>query len=780
MKAQFILNLRDTRRPQNIGNKAQRLLFLIRQGFQTAETWVCTSDAYVRYLADDLEIIQAIEAEIEKIDLRRRYAVRSSANVEDSRDFSFAGQFKSVTNVLGASELLQAIWSVWATTRSPGVQAYLTRHGIEPGQLRMAVIIQEMVQPVVSGVSFSKNPMTGLDQVVVEAVEGSGEALVQEGVTPQRWIASSRGEWIARPDRESIDPTLIGQVAGQTRAIARAFGSDVDLEWVYDGQAVYWLQLREITTLKNVTVYSNHIAKEVLPGMIKPLVWSINVPLVNSQWVKIFTELVGENQIDPYSLARPFYYRTYFNMGTIGQILETLGLPPESIEMMMGIPGSKSEKMHFKPSRKTLRHLPRMLHFVIDKLTIAQRFQAFSSAAKERYRAFRFDAANGLNEHELLAAIKDLYELTQATAYYNVVVPLLMLIYNSVLKSQLRKVGVDFESFDLTRGMPELEQFDPNIHLLRLRRHYCQLDESLQKKIRDCNYEEFRQLVGIGEFQQEVENFIGQFGHLSDSGNDFSSVPWREKPDLILGMITSVAPRDERPGQKTCFDELELPLARRLLLTPIYHRARQFRLYREEISSLYTFGYGLFRPYLLALGGHFVRRGILTSPDDIFYLYLHEVESIVEQGDGRCDYTSAIAARKCEMEAYRNIAVPGIIYGDQAPPVEAHPGDRLMGIPTSRGYYTGPIKVIKGIQEFHKLEEGDILAIPYSDVGWTPLFAKAGAVIAESGGILSHSSIVAREYNIPAVVSVTGACSLADNLIVTVDGYKGEVTVHKP
>ena len=71
--------------------------------------------------------------------------------------------------------------------------------------------------------------------------------------------------------------------------------------------------------------------------------------------------------------------------------------------------------------------------------------------------------------------------------------------------------------------------------------------------------------------------------------------------------------------------------------------------------------------------------------------------------------------------------------------------------------------------------EGDVLVIPYSDVGWTPLFIKAGAVIAESGGILSHSSIIAREYGIPAVVSVPGACQLADGALVTVDGYRGEV-----
>lgn len=73
---------------------------------------------------------------------------------------------------------------------------------------------------------------------------------------------------------------------------------------------------------------------------------------------------------------------------------------------------------------------------------------------------------------------------------------------------------------------------------------------------------------------------------------------------------------------------------------------------------------------------------------------------------------------------------------------------------------------------------GAVLVIPFSDISWAPLFAQAGAIIAESGGMLSHSSIVAREYRIPAVVSITNACHiLKDDMLVTVDGFKGEVII---
>jgi pyruvate,water dikinase len=85
--------------------------------------------------------------------------------------------------------------------------------------------------------------------------------------------------------------------------------------------------------------------------------------------------------------------------------------------------------------------------------------------------------------------------------------------------------------------------------------------------------------------------------------------------------------------------------------------------------------------------------------------------------------------------------------------------------------------VVTGLGDFHKLNHGDVLIIPFSDVSWTPLFARAGAVVSESGGILSHSSIIAREYNIPAVVSVNQVTHIPDGRRVVVDGYRGIVTV---
>jgi pyruvate,water dikinase len=212
-----------------------------------------------------------------------------------------------------------------------------------------------------------------------------------------------------------------------------------------------------------------------------------------------------------------------------------------------------------------------------------------------------------------------------------------------------------------------------------------------------------------------------------------------------------------------------------------YRRARQFRLYREQISSTYTFGYGLFRGNYLALGEALVRQGRLEQAEDVFYLYEPELGAILageSAGDADLDYVALVKQRKLEIEQVRAVDLPEVIYGDQPPPVVLEVERVLKGTPTARGYYTGRVKNVRGIQDFPRVQSGDIVVVPYSDVGWTPLFARAGAVIAEAGGILSHCSIVAREYGIPAVVSVSGVAHLEDDSLVTVDGYKGQVILH--
>jgi pyruvate,water dikinase len=774
----YIYQINRRKIPITVGNKARMLRFLICKKHRVPLTYACVWEAYTSALRDQDKVLNRIHQELSKIiEVEKSYAVRSSANVEDEAEYSYAGQFRTVLGIRGVDDILRAIQEVWASGRHMEASGYGKREGKNADELKMGVLIQEMVSPLYSGVSFSKNPTTGLDDVIVEAVQGTGESLVQEGVTPDRWI-NKWGDWTVIPERSDAPVEMIGEVVSKTKAIEKDYGKPVDLEWVYDGHTVYWVQMREITSLGGINIYSNKISKEMLPGLIKPLVWTVNVPLVNSVWIRLFTELIGQNDIDVQHLAKPFYYQTYFNMGVIGQIFETLGMPRESLELLMGIESTGPEKPSFKPTLRTFTHLPRMLRMAVNKIRIENKVEKFVPAMLSKYREFQSAKVSKLDEAELMASIDQLYELTQETAYFNIVVPLLMQIYNQLLKSQLSKVGVDFESFDLKQEMPQLQELDPNFYLADLNARYNSLESDLRKRIASGDFPLLERIDEAADLRKGIEEFVEKFGHLSDSGNDFSFVPWREAPDLVIKMIVNFTAPDEKE-KKSVLEDLMLPFWKRPLVKWLYRKARLFSLNRERIGSLYTFGYGLFRNYFLALGDRLSDQNIIDNRDDIFYLYLDEVRDAADaKYSAGHTLKNLVNERAKAMTECRDKVLPSIIYGDQPPPVEMKSLDKLKGTPTSRGYYRGPIRVIHGLGEMDKLHRGDILVVPFSDVGWTPLFSKAGAVIAESGGILSHSSIIAREYGIPGVVSVPGACKLEDGTLATVDGYKGEITIH--
>jgi phosphohistidine swiveling domain-containing protein len=777
---QLIVPLNRKSFPLSAGNKALNLQRLSKLGLMIPKTFVIPWGSYQRYLQDDVSLVDELQQALSRcLDPNKAYAVRSSANIEDSVDFSFAGQFKSVLNQHGVEFVLQAIWSVWATARSERVDSYLEQHGIDNQDLSMGVIVQEMVPSVYAGVALSRNPVTGADEVIVEAVEGLGESLVQGGVTPYRWV-NKWGTWLTKPMSTDIPLSLVEEIVAETRRISTAMNAYVDLEWAYDGSNLIWLQTREITTIHRHNVYSNHISKEMVPGLIKPLIGSINIPLVCSMWVRLLTEILGKTSVLPKDLAKTFYYRVYFNMGTLGQIFQEVGMPADSVETLMGLVPDDANKPAMKPTLKTFLRLPYMLFFLVDKWFFSRKIRPFLTQIEERFGTFDFLEAAQLSPEQLLEEIDRLYQAVQEAAYYNIVGPLLTMMYNRSLKSQLRKIGVNWMQFDLMAGEAKRSAYDPNYALHRLHSAFCQLDPTVQEDIRSGSFNDFLRLPRIPEFQKDVKDFLQRFGHLSDNGNDFSFVPWRETPNMVLDMMINFLPAPEDGQSKIQFSDLRLRGVRRWLTGIFYRRARDYHLFRDQISYYYTYGYGLFRYYYLALGSHLVQSSHIEQPQDVFYLDDLQVRQLIQDpGTSTIDARKLIAQHKADIERFRDISLPAVIYGDQAPPISDPSMEKLVGVPASIGSYTGTTVVVRGVQDFVKVQSGDVLVIPYSEVSWTSLFVKAGAVIAESGGLLSHSSIVAREYNIPAVVSVDGAMRLGDQVLVTVNGHTGEVFIHE-
>ena len=759
----------------NEGNKARQLGKLKKLGMRVPETWVLGFDVFTQYLAGS-QVKPKLMAEFKsKLDQNNCYAVRSSSNIEDSLKYSFAGLFKTILDVKGFENLYSAVESIWDSVKSKDIQAYLERMEVKEKNIQMAVIIQEMVMPVYSGVLFSHNPMTGLSEIVIEAVEGPGTALVQDGITPERYV-HKRGTWTAMPDEALIPFMVIESVLKTAQQIIKKLKKPLDFEWVFDGKDLYWVQMREISTIDPVHVYSNRFSKDMMPGMIHPLIWSINIPLINTVWIGLLEEMVGNLNIKAEDLAKSFYYRSYFDMGTIGKVFNKMGFPSEGLEMMMGMLPQKKGRPVFHPSMKSIRLLPRLIRFVNSKWHFEKQIKRNLPVIEVALKDFSIDDIKSADAEELLPAIQKLYNIVQKSVYLNILTPILASMYTRLLEKQLLKIGHNLDSIDLMQGMPLIDQYNPSIKLKKLNNLLNSTGLDITQALEANRLDILANKDSSNEFLAEFSAFMQRFGHLSDNSNNFTAMPWREQPELVIELIKNYKTPDKKSEQVIPFNQIGLKGFKRIISNMLYQRVKRFNQFREQVSWAYSYGYGLFRPHFLRLASLMKEKGWIDSEDQIFFLSWDEIRNAFAT-DNKISINKKANARMLEMKEMEDIQLPDIIYGEEAPPTFHKSQTRLEGTPTSRGYYCGKIKTVKGISEFSLVEDGDVLVIPYSDVGWTPIFAKAGAVIAESGGVLSHSSIIAREYKIPAVVSVSNALSLRDNQKVSVNGYTGEIII---
>jgi len=777
MNEAIIYNLRSKDLPDTIGNKARNLQILLEiRNIRVPKTWVIPWNVYQEYRTQQFlpsgQLDEALQAHL---DPNKIYAVRSSSNIEDASFHSYAGLFKTLLNVQGYQNIRNAIIEVWEATHVEAIYAYLDKLNLSPDNIHMGVILQEMVTPVYSGVLFSRNPMTGSSETVIEVVPGEGTALVQDGITPERWV-SRKGFWVGKPDESHIPTDVLRQVLDDSHKILKKISKPVDLEWVYDGQVVYWVQMREITTIKDLHIYSNRFSKDVMPGMIHPLIWSINVPLINTVWLSLLEEIVGKLPIEAEDLAKSFFYRSYFDMGAFGEVFTRVGLPSEGLEMMMGMVPNQEGRPTFQPNFKMIPLVPKLLRFIIDKWNFERKIKSRFPSLKKNSDYFTTTPKIDVPPENQIREINDLYNLVQNIVYFNVVTPIIASSYMRLLEQQLGKMNVDILTFDTFANLHELDQYNPNNALMNLHKKFALISKKENSGRPSENKDPSMIKIKETDFEDSFNQFIKNFGYLSSNSNNFMAAPWRENPDAVLQMIREFQMIDREKSTRVSFEDLPAGGLRKWLVKLFYKRVRKFSVYREQISRSYYYGYGLSRPYFLRLAKGMISKGWLESKEDIFFLTWDEIQGVIETKDPE-HLQNKITTRQEEMEAYRDVDLPDVIYGDEPPPVFSGSFDRLRGTPTSQGYYSGPLKIVSGMEEFHKVTAGDVIVIPYSDVGWTPLFSLAGAVIAESGGLLSHSSIIAREYQIPAVVSVPNCMRLRDMQRVSVNGFTGEIVL---
>lgn len=743
----------------------ENLQFLLKKGLLVPLTHIVTIPATMSCVSER-ELSEYLESRLKQIvDPQRTYAVFSADPQEEDELICETFQLKSADNIADMKKRIAAI------IKKEGFRTELVQDSTSSQSKEKTIIVMQVPRRQFGGLVFTKNPLNGLDETIVELVakQQSAQELGYQQLVFQNGKAISRSESNARPHMKWLE-----EVISQATKIENAYGKPLCLEWVYDGQKIFWFQFKPLQNLEKLRIFSNKIAKEMLPGTIKPLVWSVNTSINSASWKRFIDRLIGKNSFDLREMTKQFYYRAYFNTGLFGDFFALFGMPRETLEIMM-LGEAHSGKVNMPKinmNSRVARFIPRIIFLLIKNINLSKKTSEFIQNQKRQIESYDRDITK-MDERETLSAIEDLFELNERCAYQVIVVRMIRSFHHTLIRAMLKRKGCDSK---IEFSTDDLSDVDAKQSLAALKKKYDNLPQKTRDDL-DAGYvpsfsKDYR------SFLEDYRAFLGRFGHLSDSTADMSAPQWRENPALIMSLVKDA----QRIPRKTTRATNELPGGvYGLILRRFLKNFVDFEKHSSRLGFLYTYGYSQFRPYFLHLGDLFIAKGFIEKSTDIFYLSMEEVVKTIESGKPEFQYSKAIAERKQEIEECKDVVLPEIIFGDDSPPIvrQGEASEHLEGLPSSTGYYEGPAKIVRGLTDLSKIALGDVLVIPYSDISWTPLFSKAGAVISESGGILSHCSIVAREYGIPAVVGVKGATSIPDNTTVLVDGYTGRILIRK-
>lgn len=756
-------------------------------------------------------------------------AVRSSATAEDGAEHSFAGIHASFLGIVGLEAVCRAIRSCYASLWTPWAVAYRRLQEVSDAQVACAVVVCAMIQrpdgrPLPAGVAFSCDPRTGRrDRVVLNAALGPG-AMVSGNVTPEAIVVQVTPRALSLAARSSPADVILtdSQALELARLALRVQGAmddgqvPQDIEWAHDGRQWWLLQARPVTRLPRPTcralagqpvIWSNANLVDSLPGVVSTLGWSmVRVVL----WPLLFAtvEAVGPALpagIDP---VRRFSGRAYFDLSCLQwAYFDALGILPAETNRALGghqpeiaVPANRP----FRGPRGRARLMANVrILWLVLKLprTFRRDLAAIHTFARGRMRG---DLAQQSNA-ELLAAVNEAAdrliafsarcELTDTGGLWQRLLEDL-LVWRIPARGRAVAAGLMAGSGAVTSAehgyrlaeLAALAQDDPAA------RSY------LTSAQRDP--EGWRRLPPASPFAAECARFLADFGHRGVYEADIANPRWSDDPTYLFEQMRLRvesgkldAPRDRGRAVRAAAEaELAaLPCWLRPLVSWLAARARGMAALREAGKSALVAPLQPLRAIALEVGRRLVSSGAIDQPADVFQLSREDVEAVLRgewDGSGARELAAARQARDALWSAE---APPGVIVvdpadrraGDAAAVRAAGPaalsgriGTRLQGMGIAAGRASGPARILRHPGEGHRLRSGEILIAPSTDPGWTPLFLRAAAVVAEVGGYLSHGAIVAREYGLPAVSNIPGLLgAVHDGCRLAVDGDSGEVVI---
>jgi pyruvate,water dikinase len=740
-------------------------------------------------------------------------AVRSSATAEDGSVTSFAGQQETVLGVCGEENVLNAVERCWASLDSERAVAYRRHQRVADEGLSMAVVVQRLVPAEVAGVLFTQDPMNaGGKQMLVEASWGLGESVVSGRVTPDRFhldresgavldrhINTKAMQWtpsgpVPVPTEKQAQPCLnddqLRKLAELGLRVEKYYGDARDVEWAWAEGRFWLLQARPITVggaAEREQVRLEEIEALKTKADPRGTVWSrFNL---------------SESVPEPTPMTWAIVRRFMSGKGGFGLLYRDLGFDPDPALDEEGIYDLVCGRPYCNLSRE-----PRMLSRVLPyehpfaALKAAPQKALYPTPVPNPARAgWRFwllfpihfcrDVASAVKRNQLSETFPDRFRKEILPRYLETLAAestrSLLNLDDSALLQKLeeliRVTLVDFARDSLKATALAAFARSNLQHALSRRLGADRTQTALGELVMGVKPEPDANLAGalhdLAAGRLGREQFLEQFGHRGSQEMELSQPRWAEDSSAVDRLIAakSQALHSSEPSEtyfQRIAEEAKLGPAQRPALEKEIAKLHAFLALRESAKHYLLKGYALIRAVLVELDRRYRLDG------GIFYLTPEELPRRVA-GD---EFSKVIAARRRRRALALSLDVPHVLFSDDLDaigrPVNTPGADTLQGVPLSAGTAEGPALVLLDPNLASPPPDPYILVCPSTDPAWVPLFAHARGLVMETGGVLSHGAIVAREFGLPAVAGLPEVQRrLHTGQRLRVDGARGTVTV---
>lgn len=747
------------------------------------------------------------------------FAVRSSGLAEDGAEHSFAGQFESHLEVSSA-QVFGRVAQVRASADSDAIRAYCREHRLPP-PAAPTVLVQLMIEPRCAGVAFSADPVSGeRGTVVISAVEGNGEKLVSGDVDGETWKVHRNGKIFSRPGNPTITEADASAVASLARSCESASGCPQDIEWAIDKAGKLWLlQSRPITTLAQIPdpqdtlrIWDNSNIAESYGGVTTPLTFSFARRIYESAYREFCvlmsvprSRITRSDDVFPQMLGL-IRGRVYYNLVSWYRVLALLPgfqLNRGFMEKMMGVREpmpdeivenitSENTGSRFSDGLALACTCAGLVRQLIGLPRQISRFQERLDTAL----AAPMHPTDEMTGDELVFLYRDLERQLLKKWDAPLVNDFFAMLFYGILSSLCEKWAGDETGTlqnDLLLDSGDIISAEPPRRIMAMAK-VAKEQPGLPETLADHEVPLPKKLKAIRENETLAtmfEAYLEDFGDRCMEELKLESPTVRDDPGSLLISIgsmalrppTEAAPQPEPPS-------IDLPFWKKPIFNYVLRQARERIRCRENLRFERTRLFGTVRRILRELGNRLHGDGLLTDPQDVFYLELGEILSTYETTGTTAGLAEFATQRRAEFSEYDSSPPPpdrfetrGPVHRHQsfestapAPTGEAS----LKGTGACPGIVKGRVRVVLDPRGA-RLEPGEILVARQTDPGWVVLFPAAAGLLVERGSLLSHSAIVSRELRLPCIVSLPGiTTTLKTGDLVEMDGARGTITILDP